>query len=466
VSFIGIDLGTSFIKIAVMDLDTCALQRVRRIPFPEPIAGLDPLRCEFNPEDVLSAVRELFAEISDLSNGVEGVVMCTQMSCLVMMDREGKVRSNCIGWRDQRVLEPHPSNSGSYYQVLKARITEQQRRELGNELPSGAPICFLFWMVEQRKLDPGLIPVSLADFVASVLCDSAPSVDRTNAMAYELLNLSTLRWHSELIRELALDKLQWPPILAHGEIVGKLQIGNKKVPCYTTVGDYQCALAGGLLDERELSLNISTGSQVSRLTEELVLGNYQTRPFFDGKFTNTISHLPAGRSLNVLVGLITELPRAQQLDCPDPWQYIADVSEESDSSDLKVNLGFFPGPRGNQGGIFNIREQNLTVGSLFRAAFENMAENYSECADLIWPDRSWQNIVFSGGLVRKNGLLQKIIQQKFKTSYRLCPLEEDTLLGLMALALVFSKRVDSVKQAMWQLRSHYSEIETVPNETQ
>jgi sugar (pentulose or hexulose) kinase len=466
VSFIGIDLGTSFIKIAVMDLDGYSLQRVRRIPFPEPIAGLDPLRCEFDPEGILSAVRELLAEMSDLSEEIEGVVMCTQMSCLVMMDGEGKVRSNCIGWRDQRALEPHSSNTGSYYEVLKARITEQQRRELGNELPPGAPICFLFWMAERQEIEAGLIPVSLADFVLSALCDSTPSVDCTNAMAYELLNLTTLQWHDELIRELALDRLQWPAILAHGEIVGNIQIGNKKVPCYTAVGDYQCALAGALLDEKELSLNISTGSQVSRLTEKLALGNYQTRPFFDGKFTNTISHLPAGRSLNVLVDLITELPRTQQLDFSDPWEYIAKVSEQAGDSDLKVNLGFFPGPRGNRGGISNVREQNLTVGSLFRVAFENMAENYSECADQIWTERSWQNVVYSGGLVRKNELLRRIIQQKLKTPYRLCPLEEDTLLGLMALGLFFSKRAGSVEQAMHRLRSHYSEIDDIPNEIQ
>jgi sugar (pentulose or hexulose) kinase len=466
VSFIGIDLGTSFIKIAVMDLDGYSLQRVRRIPFPEPIAGLDPLRCEFDPEDILSVVRELLADMSDLSEEIEGVVMCTQMSCLVMMDGVGKVRSNCIGWRDQRALELHPSNAGSYYEVLKARITEQQRRELGNELPPGAPICFLFWMAEQNKLEPGLIPVSLADFVLSVLCDSAPSVDCTNAMAYDLLNLTTLQWHFELIRELALDKVQWPRILSHGEIIGEIQIGNKKAPCYTAVGDYQCALAGALLDERELSLNISTGSQVSRLTEKLALGNYQTRPFFDGKFTNTISHLPAGRSLNILVDLITELPRAQKLDFPDPWEYIAKVSEQSDSSDLNVNLGFFPGPRGNRGGISNVREQNLTVGSLFRAAFDNMAENYSECAGQIWPEREWQDVVFSGGLVRKNELLRKIILQKLKTPYRLCPLEEDTLLGLMVLGLLFSKRVSSVEQAMRQLRTYYSGIANIANEVQ
>lgn len=465
-SFVGIDLGTSFIKAAVLDLDSCRLRRIRRVPFPEPIAGLEPGRSEFAPQDVLSAVRRLLIELSDLSDQLDGLVMCTQMSSLVLMDEAGGVRSNCIGWRDQRALEAHPSGVGSYYEVLAGRISDQQRRQMGNEFPPGAPICFLFWMAERSQLDPDLIPVSLADFVLSTLCDSPPSVDATNAMAYELLDLARLQWHDEVIHQLALDKLRWPPILRHGKIVGRLRIGDKLVPCYTAVGDYQCALAGALLTESELSLNISTGSQVSRLTTNLEPGQYQTRPFFDGKFTNTISHLPAGRSLNVLVDLITEIARAQNLELAHPWEYIAKAAGQSDPCDLKVNLGFFPGPSGNEGAISNIHESNLRVGSLFRAAFENMSDNYSACADRIWPDRSWDNVVFSGGLARKNALLRTVIQERLRTQYRLCPLEEDALLGLMALALVFSGRVASVEQAMQHLRSHYSDPGETPTKIQ
>ena len=36
---------------------------------------------------------------------------------------------------------------------------------------------------------------------------------------------------------------------------------------------------------------------------------------------------------------------------------------------------------------------------------------------------------------------------EFKVDYRICPTSEDTLLGLMALALVFSGRVPSVAEA-------------------
>ena len=61
----------------------------------------------------------------------------------------------------------------------------------------------------------------------------------------------------------------------------------------------------------ELSINISTGSQVSRRTDRLEPGEVQTRAYFHGDLLQTITHLPAGRSLNVLVRLLTEVARAE-----------------------------------------------------------------------------------------------------------------------------------------------------------
>ena len=115
--------------------------------------------------------------------------MSTQLGSMVLMNSQGHAASNFFGWRDQRVLEQHPSGAGSYYQILQERIGARHRREMGNELPAGSPATFLFWLAEQGKLDPGLIPVSLGDFVLSSLCQEPPSVDITTAMTYELLNL-------------------------------------------------------------------------------------------------------------------------------------------------------------------------------------------------------------------------------------------------------------------------------------
>ena len=192
-SFIGIDLGTTFIKGAVLNLETRHLHHVRRIPFPPQLENTAPLACEFDPEEILAAVRRLIAELAPHAADCEGIVMCAQMHGMVLMDSRGEIKSNCVTWRDQRVLMPHPSGSESYYQVLRRRIDPEHVRQLGNELDPGRPVCYLFWFAEQGKLAPGLAPVSLPDFVLSVLCGSAPGVETTNAGAYGAVNLETLQ---------------------------------------------------------------------------------------------------------------------------------------------------------------------------------------------------------------------------------------------------------------------------------
>jgi sugar (pentulose or hexulose) kinase len=260
-----------------------------------------------------------------------------------------------------------------------------------------------------------------------------------------------MNWHQEVIKELGLDHLNWLPIRAQGEVVGCAKIGGKCVPCYTPVGDYQCALAGALLGGDEISLNISTGSQVSRLTPTLSLGEYQTRPFFDGEFLNTFTNAPGGRSLNVLVDLLTELA-AGSANLEDCWASIAKSAQAVRATDLKVALSFFPEQDGEQGMISNIRESNFTVGHLFRAAFDNMADKYHAYAVRLWPEKLWKNLVFSGGLACRLEVLREIIQKRFETGYRLAPCGEDTLFGLLILALVFSGEFGSVKQATNELR--------------
>jgi sugar (pentulose or hexulose) kinase len=284
------------------------------------------------------------------------------------------------------------------------------------------------------------------------LCGSIPGIEATNASAHGAFNLEASDWHHELIRSLGLDHLRWPALRKHGEVVGHLKLGSKSVPCYTPVGDAQAALAGALLTTEELSLNISTGSQASRLSDGLTLGDYQTRPYFDGKFINTFTHIPAGRSLDVLVGLLTELAAAQKISLEDSWAYIGEEAKKAADTDLEVDLSFFPGPGEDEGRISNIRGDNLNVGHLFRAAFNNMAQSYYECACRLWPDRSWRNLLFSGGLACKLEALREAIQKRFQTGYRLSPFAEDTLYGLLILASIFSGRAKSVEEVTRELR--------------
>ncbi len=457
-SFIGIDLGTSFIKGAVLDLETCQLRHIHRQPFPPQLPDRNPLLCEFNPDEIISAFLSVLETLLAAAPDCSGIVMCTQMHGMVLMNELGNALSPCMTWRDQRSTMPHPSEPGTYFDVMTRRIGGGQVVSLGNELRPGTPSSFLFWLAESGGLGAGLTPVSIPDFVLSKLTGSPPGVEATNGMAYGLLNLETLDWHHDVIEALGLSRLRWPVVRKHGEVVGHLSVGGKTVPCYTPVGDYQCALLGALLAEDELSLNISTGSQVSRLTSALKMGDYQSRPYFEGKFLNTFTHIPAGRALDVLVDLAGELARAQQGGCEDPWPYIGQEALKLDETDLRVDLNFFSSPFGDRGGVSNIQQRNLTLGHLFRAAFNNMTDRYDRCAQRIWPEQAWQRLVFSGGLIARVESLRQVIQKRFKSEYRMAPFAEDTLTGLLILAQAWSGGADSIQSATNDLR-RYLQIE-------
>jgi len=223
------------------------------------------------------------------------------------------------------------------------------------------------------------------------------------------------------------------------------------------VGDHPCALAGVLLDFEELSLNISTGSQVSLRSEHAEPGDYQTIPFFDRQFIHRISNFPAGRALNALVRLLSELAESEGITLSDPWPYIAKATAARPAGEVRAHLSFFPTPMGDSGSLTNIREENLTVGDLFRAAFANMAENYYTSALRLSPGQGWRRLVFSGGLPQKLEVMRRMIVEKFQREFRLGPTTDDTLQGLLVLALVTSGRVASVQAAMERIRRAHSQ---------
>ena len=464
-SFIGLDLGTTFIKGAVLDLDACRIEHIQRIPFPDPLPGLPPLFWEYDPNAILATVRRLLDDLAASAGDCDGLVMCSQMHGLVLTDEHARAQSTLNSWQDQRTLSPylpHPRNlkdsgdggdgPGTYFDAVLDRIGPDGLRQLGNETRPGLPIGVLFWLAEQGRLPAGLWPVSLPDFVLANLCQTAPVTDVTNGMAHGALSLETLDWHRPVLERLGLDRLRWPDVRPQGHRVGFAEIGGRRVPCYLPVGDFQCALTGALLQAGELAVNISTGSQVALLRPRLQFGDYQTRPFFDGRYLIGFTHVPAGRALALLVKLLSELAESQGVALADPWPYILQQAEAAGPTRMKIDLAFFSSSCGDRGHIVDVQEPEMTVGHLFRAAFQNMADNYHACALRMSPERDWRSIVFAGGLAQKSSLLRELVVSHFGVPYRLCPTPEDTLLGLLALALAFSGRADSVEEATMRLR--------------
>jgi sugar (pentulose or hexulose) kinase len=456
-NYIGIDLGSSYLKGAVLDLDGLAIRHIERLPFPEPIPGLPPAFREFDPGEVVAATRALLERLLQHAPEAQGCVMCSQLHGLVLSDDRGRPFSNIINWQDQRALQPLAQGGVTCFDEINRRITSNERRQLGNEPRPGVPLCFLFWLAQNRALPQGpALAASLPAFVAANLCGSAPVLDITNAFAHGALNVETGTWHQSVITKLGLECVGWPGIVAQGSVVGEVHVGSRVLPLFAPAGDYHCSQAGALLEPGELSVNISTGSAVIQFAEGLEFGDFQTRPWFDGRHLKTITHIPGGRALNVLVRLLSELAEAQGLKLRDPWDYILEQSGRVTTSDLRVDPAFYFSAMGDRGSISHAREENLNVGHLFRATFEGMADNYARCARRICPVGDWQRLVFSGGVALKTPQLRQLICERLGQEHRLAPSEEDTLLGLLVLGLAFSGRAKSVAAAMAFVKQNYA----------
>lgn len=439
----GLDIGSSNIKGAVLDLGRGKIGAPRTCPFPAALDGLAPGWVEVAPVAVEAAVRQLLEELLAEAPEATAVFCSGQMGGVVLVDPAGdppRALTNYLSWRDQRTLEPHRSG-GSYLDAIRSRWNSGELVELGNELQAGSASALLFWLAENGRLPPRTMPVTIADFVLARLCHARPQWDPTQAIG--LLDLRGGGWHRGAFEKLGLSGVVCPDLADPRRPIGEAMIAGRRLACHASFGDQQCALRGVGLSRDELSLNISTGSQVSRRTAEFQPGPYQSRRYFNGDFLNTITHLPAGRSLNVLVDLLTELARAQGIALANPWEFIARSAAETDAEavasemsggGLNVNLSFFAGALGSRGCIDGITTENLTVGNLFHAAFRSMAENYAVCAERLCPDHADLSLAISGGLPRSAPILRKLIQNKFGRPMRESAAVEETLLGLLDVA--------------------------------
>lgn len=449
-TLLAIDLGTTTIKGAVLDIDALSITHIQRVLFPEPIAGLPRLFCEIDVKQVIQATRRLISVLLLHAPQCLGIVMCGQMGGLVLSDAQGQPLSHYISWRDQRLLMAHPSGQGTDWDHFVRHVTDDDRRLLGNEVRPGLTLSFLYWLAEHGDLPTQpVIAAALPDFVLANLCGTRPATEITDAVG--ALNIETGEWHHDLFARLGLGRVEWPMLCHLREPIGTYKAEGLSLPCFAPAGDHQTSVAGTFLKAGELSLNISTGSQASLLSPILQHGAYQIRPYFDGLYLNTITHIPAGRALNVLLKLLSELAEAQQTPIVNPWPYITQALAATPDTDLDIDLAFFPSPVGERGTLSNIHEGNLSIGHLFRAAFDAMAANYVTCATRLSPAKKWERIVFSGGLPQSVEALRTAIADRFECGYRLSASSEDALLGLLALGLVATGKAPDVQAASAEL---------------
>jgi sugar (pentulose or hexulose) kinase len=279
------------------------------------------------------------------------------------------------------------------------------------------------------------MPLSLADWIVFRLSGYPLPLHPTQAAATGLWSILNGGWHREWISHLGLGALHFPEISTHS-IVSTVEIAGKKLRLLPPIGDQQAALGVGL-QSGDLSVNVATGSQVSQILDAIPPASssqFQLRPFFDGKLLATITHLPAGRSLNSWVRTLSQLA----IDCgvteQECWRRLVESAESIQVEGLpQVDLSLFPCATGSEGSVTKLREANLSAAHLFRAALRSMAENYRNASGAL-PQAHSSKILVSGGLAQKIEILRSDLNHLLKLPIAVSGISEDALNGLLIYA--------------------------------
>ena len=261
--YIGIDLGTSAVKLLLMDGEGT----IRKIVSREyPLSFPHPGWSEQNPEDWLAAategIRELTADCD--KSKVTGIGCGGQMHGLVALDRDDKVLRPAILWNDGRTAEE----------------TEWLNTVVGREKLSActANIAFagftapkLLWMRKHEpelfaRIDKIMLPKDYLNYMLTgVHCN-----DVSDASGTLLFDVEHKRWNREMLEICGLRASQMAQIFESYEAVGTLKpdvaerLGlTETVKVCAGAGDNAAAAVGtGTVGDGRCNISLGTSGTI------------------------------------------------------------------------------------------------------------------------------------------------------------------------------------------------------------
>lgn len=456
--YLGVDIGSSFVKSAVLDTVRGEVGEVTKIETPGFVSGTNPRYREISPDETLVTVRRLIDDHLSRHDDIEGILFSTQMHGFVLMDAGGAAVTNYVTWQDERATETVPAlGKTSLQRVIDVLNTDDVRRSGMPVKPSLATCTLLHWKHEERarvQPKPPYWFCTLGDYVIAGLTGEEPRGHITNASATGLVDLEIGDWSTTVAGKLGFDFLRFPRLAREDEVCGLYRSGMRPIPLYPALADHQSSMYGAyLVPETDLAINMGTGSQICVVSEALTYGEYETRPFFEGRYLRTIPHIPAGRSLNLLAEFIQDIAArvcGVEMSKASVWQklqpaieaaaWAAEPAAASEGAPLDVNISFFhTSAVARDGAIRGITEDNFNVGSLFYGAFRDMAQNYFRLHHRLHhrePETASdiRRIVCTGGLAERHPVLRRLIEEQFGLPCSEVPYSGDALAGLLRLA--------------------------------
>lgn len=261
--YIGVDLGTSAVKLLLMDENG----RIQKIVSKEyPLYFPHPGWSEQHPQDwyakSMEGMKELTAECD--KSQVAGISFGGQMHGLVALDSEDKVIRPAILWNDGR--------TGKQTDYLNQVIGKDKLSEYtANIAFAGFTAPKILWMKENepenyKKIAKIMLP---KDYLAYRLSGSF-CTDVSDASGMLLMDVKNRCWSKEMLEICGITEEQLPKLYESYEVVGKLkpevagELGfSDQVKVIAGAGDNAAAAVGtGTVGDGRCNISLGTSGTI------------------------------------------------------------------------------------------------------------------------------------------------------------------------------------------------------------
>ena len=261
--YIGVDLGTSAVKLLLMD-ENGNIQKIVSKEYP--LYFPKPGWSEQQPEDwyvqSMEGIRELTAECD--KSQVAGISFGGQMHGLVALDKDDQVIRPAILWNDGR--------TGNQTDYLNQNIGKDKLSEYtANIAFAGFTAPKILWMKENepgnyKKITKIMLP---KDYLAYRLSGSF-CTDVSDASGMLLMDVKNRCWSKEMLEICGITEEQLPKLYESYEVVGTLkpdvanELGfSESVKVIAGAGDNAAAAVGtGTVGDGRCNISLGTSGTI------------------------------------------------------------------------------------------------------------------------------------------------------------------------------------------------------------
>ena len=418
---VGIDIGTTTISAVVYDLDS--KKQLEAYTLPHHSYVLSDVYSEQSVSIIIDKAEKLLYHILKCYPSVVSIGLSGQMHGIVYIDKDGKPLSNLINWQDKRADQ----------QLANGKTVCEEIRDItGEYIATGYGLATHYSNILCKAVPEQAVGFcSIMDFFGMKICGLKKAVTHTSvAASLGLFDIKNERFMTDKISLLGIDADFLPRVTGESHIIGQCQ----GIPVSVALGDNQASFMGSVSDHSDsILVNIGTGSQISAVSDYCERsGEVELRPFMEGKYLICGSALCGGFAYSMIESFFRSYTVSAGMQ--DVSQYkilnqLAAQAYQNGEKGLDVDVSFF-GKRSDprvRGSVKRIDRQNFTPASLILGVLKGMC---NELYDLYATfDEKKTHIVASGGAVKKNDTLKKLIADRFGMTVSINLVDEEAATG-------------------------------------